>query len=363
MKEHKKFIHKDAGLTVAQQAAQCKATATIVNNRSSTAKQQVIQTLANKQSSRNNISVSQATAQLAKRTGFARAWHAFIHPQRAYRNRNKPSVTASSILADESWVTEMMTKKKQVTPNLNHTIEKVDKENWDKLRGQLNSWLVKVQAMKETYNTSSAKQSTDEKKALGASYYDEKHADFRKRHKLHKQICSDVEGAENEIKSLIACIDNARDHQLFVAKKDDEIQGILEADLNFSFPSISNIAINPSNIRLETDTAPRAKNTLRDLLQAAISHNLKNGGKELTLFALSTRVKKIYAHYGFLVDTSKKKNALVARPEVERDAKGWRTYDGVLETKGIKESSEWHTNDTMAMTKEKQNAFIKKYYA
>lgn len=340
---------KQSRNTIDRKTSVTQSTKVMEDNRPQALMQRKLQENINNKSQQVSEVVS-SPAQSSKRTGIKRIWHAMRHPIRAYKNKKANRVDTE----DSSWFDEIVSKNKASVPNMNHTIQTVNHNEVSEYVDQLKEWLEYVDTVLEDNKTDWEQSKRERAQISDHDYYNGEQDSFRAAHKNKQRLLSDCQGAKDEIESILKDIESGREKQYLIAMKDGQFQGILQTN-GSERTVISNIAVNPANI-YPRDGERAVKNTLRDLLQPVISTNLKND-TEVELYALSSRVKKIYDHYGFLVDGHRK------RPNVSRNENGWRTTSGKDRTDQIKGTNSWFKSDKMSMNRANQEEFIRKYYS
>jgi hypothetical protein len=244
-------------------------------------------------------------------------------------------------------------KKQYVAQNLEHQIEELSRANIDEVIRALKDWQPYIKEMYEKYEL--LEKETDSKKSrVGKeSYYEQDTTEsFRGEHKKTIQLATDFYGANNEIKAILKEIESGRTtYHYLIARKDGVIQGLLEKVYKDS-ELISNIIVNPDNINARPGKSG-VKNTLKDLLKVCYANNLNGKNVELTLYALTNRVKKIYDHYGFRVEGG------IERPKVDRNKQRWRTLEGKKQTDTLKQDNHpWFNDKNMRITRENQEKFL-----
>jgi hypothetical protein len=177
------------------------------------------------------------------------------------------------------------------------------------------------------------------------NYYSNPDVKQKEEYKRAKQRDSDLRGARGEAINIRQGLQGGSLNYL-LAYFGKELEGVLEfQDTSSMF--VSNIAVNPKNILSEYPV----RNTLKALLQAVARINPND--RPITLGPLSTRVKKIYDHWGFrMMDTT---GQATQRPAIARDDHKWAKSEDRPD-----EYKKWKSlKGNMTMSKESQLEFAK----
>jgi hypothetical protein len=249
-----------------------------------------------------------------------------------------------SIQRMETTTTPMETSQSTDLLIQDHRIVQMDDSLKGSVAKEMEQWVQYCDSNSESV-TSRFKELKDVKWA--PNYYSNPDVKQKEEYKRAKQRNSDLSGARGEATNIKSGLTSGNKSYLLAYSR-NELQGVLEFRDGLSSVYVSNIVVNPKNIVSENPV----RNTLKALLQAVARINQTH--KPIKLYPLSTRVKKIYDHWGFLMTDSSTGEAM-QRPTLARDDHRWaKSKDRSQEYQNWKS-----LNGNMTMSKESQLEFVK----